>query len=173
VNSNEVDVFVDNTCILSDVNIQNSDIQFPRFGFGLSGKGAAVVRNLTFTSAAQPSAENEKPTLPPYTRDDKDLVSVIEREVMSHNLVVAWESVAGLKEAKKLLNEAVILPTLLPDYFTGIREPWKGILFFGPPGTGKTMLAKAAASQPSTTFLNISTATLLSKWHGESSRLVG
>lgn len=44
---------------------------------------------------------------------------------------------AGLTEAKRLLEEAVVLPVLMPEFFKGIRRPWKGVLMFGPPGTGK------------------------------------
>jgi katanin p60 ATPase-containing subunit A1 len=59
---------------------------------------------------------------------------------------VHWQDIGGLEDAKKLLQEAVVLPLLLPDYFKGIRRPWKGVLMFGPPGTGKTLLAKAVAT---------------------------
>ncbi len=85
---------------------------------------------------------------------------------------VHWEDIAGLDAAKAALKEAVILPIKFPNLFTGKRTPWRGILLFGPPGTGKTYLAKAVATECDSTFLSVSSSDLVSKWMGESERLV-
>lgn len=103
---------------------------------------------------------------------DKELVSALESEIFERNPNVKWGDIAGLKQPKDLLQEAVILPQVMPEYFQGIRRPWKGILMVGPPGTGKTLLAKAVATECGSTFFCVTPATMTSKWRGESEKLV-
>jgi vacuolar protein-sorting-associated protein 4 len=97
-----------------------------------------------------------------------DIASLVVREKPS----VKWDDVANLEEAKQALREAIILPILRPDLFTGARRPWRGVLLFGPPGCGKTLIAKAVANETEATFFNADAGSLVSKWLGESERLV-
>ncbi|GMH90398.1 hypothetical protein TL16_g11757 [Triparma laevis f. inornata] len=104
-------------------------------------------------------------------RDDSKFIDIIMSDVVD-GVGISFDDIAGLGAAKQLLNEAVVWPLVLPQLFTGIREPWKGVLLFGPPGTGKTLLAKAVAGQNNSKFFNCSTATLVSKYRGESEKIV-
>ena len=97
---------------------------------------------------------------------------MLEKDVVDKCPNVSFDDIAGLDDCKKCLKEAVLLPILMPKFFTGIRRPWKGVLMFGPPGTGKTMLAKAVATQGQTTFFNVSASSLASKYRGESEKMV-
>ena len=103
---------------------------------------------------------------------DENATKQIFNEIVVHGDEVHWDDIAGLDVAKKALKEAVVYPFLRPDLFMGLREPARGMLLFGPPGTGKTMLARAVATESRSTFFAISASSLTSKWLGESEKLV-
>uniref|UniRef100_A0A3B3QMJ2 Katanin p60 ATPase-containing subunit A-like 2 n=1 Tax=Paramormyrops kingsleyae TaxID=1676925 RepID=A0A3B3QMJ2_9TELE len=104
--------------------------------------------------------------------ESRELATVISKDIYLHNPNVKWDDIIGLEAAKRLVKEAVVYPIKYPQLFTGILSPWKGLLLYGPPGTGKTMLAKAVATECHTTFFNISASSIVSKWRGDSEKLV-
>lgn len=107
-----------------------------------------------------------------YNSEWRELAQVISRDIYSENPNVKWDDIIGLEEAKRLSKEAVVYPIKYPQLFKGILSPWKGLLLYGPPGTGKTLLAKAIATECQTTFFNISASSIVSKWRGDSEKLV-
>ncbi|CAB4253919.1 similar to Saccharomyces cerevisiae YPR173C VPS4 AAA-ATPase involved in multivesicular body (MVB) protein sorting [Maudiozyma barnettii] len=104
--------------------------------------------------------------------DSKKLRGALAGAILSEKPNVKWEDVAGLEGAKEALKEAVILPVKFPHLFKGNRKPTSGILLYGPPGTGKSYLAKAVATEANSTFFSVSSSDLVSKWMGESEKLV-
>lgn len=97
--------------------------------------------------------------------------SVVEPSQMS----VSFDMIGGLEKEKQEIFETVILPLKRPDLFRGrgslLNAP-RGVLLFGQPGTGKTMLAKAIAKESGASFLNVHLSTLMNKYFGESNKLV-
>ncbi|KAG0038321.1 hypothetical protein BGZ82_000466 [Podila clonocystis] len=100
------------------------------------------------------------------------MIETIKNEIMDSVPQVEWNDISGLEHAKETITEAVTWPLLRPDLFTGLRRPLKGLLLFGPPGTGKTMIGKCIASHSKATFFNISSSSLTSKWIGDGEKMV-
>lgn len=103
---------------------------------------------------------------------DSDLILLIEDYLMTQNPNITFDDIAGLDHAKEALKVGVLFPLMMKNFFQDIRKPPKGVLLYGPAGTGKTMLAKAIATTGKTTFFNVNPSTLASKWKGDSEKLV-
>ncbi|KAL6563692.1 Vacuolar protein sorting-associated protein 4B [Orobanche gracilis] len=104
--------------------------------------------------------------------DKEKLRAGLNSAIIREKPNIKWNDVAGLESAKQALQEAVILPVKFPQFFTGKRRPWRAFLLYGPPGTGKSYLAKAVATEADSTFFSVSSSDLVSKWMGESEKLV-
>ncbi|XP_026480541.1 spastin isoform X2 [Ctenocephalides felis] len=134
----------------------------------VSSNGSPSRRNSQMSSSR---ANNSQPRITVRGVEPK-LVQVILDEIVEGGARVEWADIAGQEVAKQALQEMVILPSLRPELFTGLRSPATGLLLFGPPGNGKTLLARAVATECSATFLSVSAATLTSKYVGDGEKLV-
>eukprot|EP01134_Creolimax_fragrantissima_P006125 CFRG6125T1 len=98
--------------------------------------------------------------------------SAIENTIIRSTSFSGFNDVAGLQEAKTILYEALVFPTLYPKLFEDGRQTWRHILLYGPPGTGKSRLASAVAAETNSILYSVSSADLVSSWVGESEKLI-
>ncbi|CAM6112210.1 unnamed protein product [Calypogeia fissa] len=132
-------------------------------------------------SAKKGEADASKPTATPAPGKPVDVVPDNEFEkrirpevIPAGEIGVSFEDIGALENVKESLHELVMLPLRRPEFFNrgGLIKRCKGILLFGPPGTGKTMLAKAVATEAGASFINVSMSAITSKWFGEDEKNV-
>ncbi|KAK6118094.1 hypothetical protein DH2020_048164 [Rehmannia glutinosa] len=104
----------------------------------------------------------------------KSLKRLLADVIPPSDIGVTFDDIGALENVKDTLKELVMLPLQRPELFCKgqLTKPCKGILLFGPPGTGKTMLAKAVATEAGANFINISMSSITSKWFGEGEKYV-
>jgi transitional endoplasmic reticulum ATPase len=117
--------------------------------------------------------EKMEVTMEDFINAYKEITPTAMREVYIEIPTTHWEDIGGLDEVKQDLKEAVEWPLKTPEIFQrlGIRPP-KGILLYGPPGCGKTLLAKAVATESAANFITIKGPEIFSKWVGESEKAI-
>lgn len=157
----------------------SSSAKYLKPSFDIS-KSATIHKRPQATEESKAYASNTIGTMP-RRETKKYSISSVPKEVIEQlkdNIISAESStttfsdIKGQKETKKAITDNIILPIMNPELFTGIREPSRAILLYGPPGNGKTLLAKALAGQIKRTFFNISASSLMSKFMGEGEKLM-
>eukprot|EP00803_Ostreobium_quekettii_P008965 evm.model.scf_1256.3 EVM.evm.TU.scf_1256.3 scf_1256:30246-44664(-) len=142
--------------------------------------GRLVLRAEDFQAAAE-VYRNLQTEMMPSRLGLKEVVTDNEYErrllgevVPPEEVGVGFDDIGALESVKRTLKEVVMLPLQRPELFARgqLLKPTKGVLLFGPPGTGKTMLAKAVAAESGANFINVSVATVASKWFGEGEKYV-
>ncbi|XP_057480534.1 uncharacterized protein LOC130767631 isoform X2 [Actinidia eriantha] len=124
--------------------------------------------------AVQNESKSLKKSLKDVVTENEFEKRLLADVIPPSDIGVTFDDIGALEKVKDTLKELVMLPLQRPELFCKgqLTKPCKGILLFGPPGTGKTMLAKAVATEAGANFINISMSSITSKWFGEGEKYV-
>ncbi|XP_057964873.1 uncharacterized protein LOC131155636 [Malania oleifera] len=134
----------------------------------------SIRRGLNILHGIQSESQSLKKSLKDVVTDNDFERKLLADVIPPNDIGVTFDDIGALESVKDTLKELVMLPLQRPELFCKgqLTKPCKGILLFGPPGTGKTMLAKAVATEAGANFINISMSSITSKWFGEGEKYV-
>ncbi|XP_021821390.1 uncharacterized protein LOC110762964 isoform X1 [Prunus avium] len=136
--------------------------------------GESIQHGLEILQAIQNETKSLKKSLKDVVTENEFEKRLLADVIPPSDIGVTFDDIGALENVKDTLKELVMLPLQRPELFCKgqLTKPCKGILLFGPPGTGKTMLAKAVATEAGANFINISMSSITSKWFGEGEKYV-
>ncbi|BBN06651.1 ATPase family AAA domain-containing protein 1 [Marchantia polymorpha subsp. ruderalis] len=134
----------------------------------------SMLHGLGILRGIQHESSGLKKSLKDVVTDNEFEKRLLGEVIPPSEIGVTFDDIGALESVKETLKELVMLPLQRPELFCKgqLTKPCKGILLFGPPGTGKTMLAKAVATEAGANFINISMSSIASKWFGEGEKYV-
>ncbi|KAG8079372.1 hypothetical protein GUJ93_ZPchr0007g3759 [Zizania palustris] len=140
----------------------------------LSGESLKHGVDLLDSMQSDPKKKSTKKSLKDVATENEFEKRLLGDVIPPDEIGITFEDIGALENVKETLKELVMLPLQRPELFSKgqLMKPCKGILLFGPPGTGKTMLAKAVATESGANFINISMSSISSKWFGEGEKYV-
>lgn len=128
------------------------------------------ITELQLSSENYPQNDNNHANASIHANSNQTTNTNLENMIMKEKPNVSWKEVIGLEDVKTALRESIVYPAKKPELFT-LGWP-RGILLYGPPGCGKTMLAAATASEINGYFINVDAASMMSKWLGDAEKNV-
>ncbi|KAM3228596.1 hypothetical protein ACQJBY_059930 [Aegilops geniculata] len=142
--------------------------------FSLSSESLKHGVDMLESIQSGPKTSNKRKSLKDIATENEFEKRLLADVIPPDEVGVTFEDIGALESVKETLKELVMLPLQRPELFSKgqLMKPCKGILLFGPPGTGKTMLAKAVATEAGANFINISMSSISSKWFGEGEKYV-
>ncbi|KAI4319037.1 hypothetical protein MLD38_032685 [Melastoma candidum] len=156
---------------LSHHLMQNPDIKIDS---RLTLSAESIQYGIGILQAIQNESKSMKKSLKDVVTENEFEKRLLADVIPPSDIGVTFDDIGALENVKDTLKELVMLPLQRPELFCKgqLTKPCKGILLFGPPGTGKTMLAKAVATEAGANFINISMSSITSKWFGEGEKYV-